>query len=475
MADLLSVGIDIGTTTTQLIFSKIKMENTTGYFAVPRISIVDKEILYQSEVHLTPLLTETLIDSDGVREIVAQEYQKAGIVPSSVDTGAVIITGESARKENARAVMERLSAFAGEFVVSTAGPDLESVIAGKGSGAWAYSLDHHCEAVNLDIGGGTTNIVVFSEGDVIAKGCFDIGGRLIRVENGRITHISPSAKLVAESLGLSVQVGNAADAAQLSKITDRMAELLAESLGLLPKSALLDAVTTNNSTPLTYRTKPKTAVFYSGGVANRIEPLSAEPFPYGDIGALLGASVFRGTLFGETTVQQSTQTIRATVVGAGMFTTTVSGSTITCTSAQFPMKNIPVLKLTPDEQEQCFLGNVQALISRIRWFCEQSETEQLVLALPGKENPEFPEAKRLAVCLADALEQTLPKDAPLLVLIETDIAKAVGILMRSVLGSARDVVCIDCVRVEQGDYMDLGKPLFDGLVIPIVVKSLLFG
>ena len=122
MADLLSVGIDIGTTTTQLIFSKIKMENTTGYFAVPRISIVDKEILYQSEVHLTPLLTETLIDSDGVREIVAQEYQKAGIVPSSVDTGAVIITGESARKENARAVMERLSAFAGEFVVSTAGP-----------------------------------------------------------------------------------------------------------------------------------------------------------------------------------------------------------------------------------------------------------------------------------------------------------------------------------------------------------------
>ena len=158
-----------------------------------------------------------------------------------------------------------------------------------------------------------------------------------------------------------------------------------------------------------------------------------------------------------------------------MFTTTVSGSTITCTSAQFPMKNIPVLKLTPDEQEQCFLGNVQALISRIRWFCEQSETEQLVLALPGKENPEFPEVKRLAVCLADALEQTLPKDAPLLVLIETDIAKAVGILMRSVLGSARDVVCIDCVRVEQGDYMDLGKPLFDGLVIPIVVKSLLFG
>ena len=123
-----------------------------------------------------------------------------------------------------------------------------------------------------------------------------------------------------------------------------------------------------------------------------------------------------------------------------MFTTTVSGSTITCTSEQFPMKNIPVLKLTPDEQEQCFLGNVQALISRIRWFCEQSETEQLVLALPGKENPEFPEVKRLAVCLADALEQTLPKDAPLLVLIETDIAKAVGILMRSVLGSARDVV-----------------------------------
>ncbi len=151
MAGILSVGIDIGTSTTQLVFSRIEMENTTGYFSVPRISVVDKQVIYKSPVYLTPLLTPARIDGDAIRDLVEGEYRSAGFTPEQVDTGAVIITGESARKENAAAVLERLSGFAGEFVVSTAGPDLESIIAGKGSGAFQYSIDHDCTAVNLEL------------------------------------------------------------------------------------------------------------------------------------------------------------------------------------------------------------------------------------------------------------------------------------------------------------------------------------
>ena len=112
MADILSVGIDIGTSTTQVIFSRIAMENTGGYFSVPRVAIVEKQGVYKSKIYITPLKTPVLIDGAAVRDIVAREYKAAGYTPANVDTGAVIITGESARKENAAEMLARLSDFA---------------------------------------------------------------------------------------------------------------------------------------------------------------------------------------------------------------------------------------------------------------------------------------------------------------------------------------------------------------------------
>lgn len=97
-------------------------------------------------------------------------------------------------------VLDELSVFAGDFVVSTAGPDLESVIAGQGSGAWKYSEDNGVVVVNLDIGGGTTNVVLFDGGVIGTRGCMDIGGRQVTVdEHGRITYVSPSAAAIAKA------------------------------------------------------------------------------------------------------------------------------------------------------------------------------------------------------------------------------------------------------------------------------------
>ena len=239
MASILSVGIDIGTSTTQVIFSRIDMENTGGYFSVPRVSIVDKQVIFKSPVYLTPLKTPILIDGEEVRKLVAGAYREAGYTPADVDTGAVIITGESARKENAAEVLRQLSDFAGEFVVSTAGPDLESIIAGKGSGAYQYSMDNGCTAVNLDIGGGTTNIVMFKDGETVAKGCLDIGGRLIRLNSDlTVTYISPAAQAVADAEGVRLAVGQRTSYEALEKITDKMADLLLQALGAKPVKAL---------------------------------------------------------------------------------------------------------------------------------------------------------------------------------------------------------------------------------------------
>ena len=156
---ILSVGIDIGTSTTQLIFSRLTIENRASSYTVPRIDIVDKEVIYRSKIYFTPLRSATEIDAEAVKRIVREEYQAAGMTPEMLRTGAVIITGETARKENANEVLEALSDLAGDFVVATAGPDLESVLSARGAGILGfsifgtrpcYALDEHME---LDLDG----------------------------------------------------------------------------------------------------------------------------------------------------------------------------------------------------------------------------------------------------------------------------------------------------------------------------------
>lgn len=476
MPDILSVGIDIGTSTTQLVFSQITMENTTGYFTVPRVSIVDKQVIYKSNVHITPLTTPVLIDGEAIREIVAKEFQQAGFTPADVDTGAVIITGESARKENAAAVLDKLSGFAGEFVVSTAGPDLESIIAGKGSGAFQYSLDNNCTAVNLDIGGGTTNIVLFDNGDTVSKGCLDIGGRLIRLTKDlTVERVSPAAAHVAEAVGVTLTPGERTTLEDLTKITDKMADLLAQAMFLKPQEPLLRKIQTPESSWLDLQGVKIDRICFSGGVADCMTSDSVDPVPFGDIGILLGRSIARGELVRTIPSIQGVETIRATVVGAGTYTTSISGSTITYANEIFPMKSVPALKLSLQEQTNCFEGRADFLADKIRWFLEQSSSEILILALPGKLDPSYDELKNLAASLSQGMDEGLPPGAPVLVVLEQDIAKALGILMETQLQGRRKVACIDGIKVEQGDYIDLGRPVMNGLVIPVVVKTLLFG
>lgn len=476
MSDILSVGIDVGTSTTQLVFSRISMENMSGYFCVPRICIVDKQVIYKSQVHLTPLQSSVLIDGDALRRLVADEFSLAGFTPNDVDTGAVIITGESARKENAAAVLDKLGGFAGEFVVSTAGPDLESIIAGKGSGVFQYTIDNNCTAVNLDIGGGTTNIVFFDNGEVVSKGCFDIGGRLIRLKKDlTVEYVSPSAQIIAQYLNIRLIQGQRTTIQELERVTDKMADLLAQALYVKPQEPLLQQIRTSGSSPFELCGKRINRICFSGGVADCISAPGDDPIPYGDIGVLLGRSIARGALTQAIPTIAGTETIRATVVGAGTYTTTISGSTITYARELFPMKNVPALKLSLEEQTQCFAGQHQPLVQKIKWFLQQSESDRVILALPGVANPEYKEIKTLAHSLCEAADKALPHGEPMLIVLEQDIAKALGILMEKELSGRRKVACIDGIKVEQGDYIDLGRPMHNGLVIPVVVKTLLFG
>ncbi len=230
--ELLSVGIDIGTSTTQLIFSKLTVENTASNFSVPRISIVDKEIVYRSKVYFTPLISATEINGEEIKEIVESEYKKANIDKDDIQTGAVIITGETARKENANDVLHALSGFAGDFVVATAGPDLESIISGKGAGAHIYSKEHSTTVVNIDVGGGTSNLSLFKRGEVVDTGCLDIGGRLIKVDvvSKEITYISPKIETIIKDKNLNIRVGIKITKDNINPIVNIMKDIIVESI-----------------------------------------------------------------------------------------------------------------------------------------------------------------------------------------------------------------------------------------------------
>ena len=485
MADktaILSVGIDVGTSTTQVVFSKLQMDNAGGYFSVPRVAIVDKEVVYKSEVYMTPLKTDVLIDTEALRDIVAAEFRKAGYRPEDTDSGAVIITGESARKENSDAVLKSLSDFAGDFVVSAAGPDMESLIAGKGSGAWQYSMDHHCRVVNLDIGGGTTNVVLFEDGETLARGCLDIGGRLIRMNpQGIITKVSPAAAVMAQAAGVSVSVGDRCDELKLTAVTRQMAAALNAYLGVGTDTSaggkadtILRQIKTPGSSDFP-RPEKVQAVFFSGGVADLIYHESADTWAYGDIGVLLGRAIRESRLFTDFQKMEPGETIRATVVGAGTYTTTISGSTITYSDDIFPLKNIPVIKLDEELQEACFAGETEPVIRRIQWVLGQNDEEHFILAMPGKRNPGYTEMKRAAASIRQIMDRVQPPGEPILLVIESDIAKAMGQMIRQQPDLKRQVVAIDSIHVEDGEYVDMGKPMMNGMVIPVVVKTLIFG
>jgi ethanolamine utilization protein EutA len=473
--EILSVGIDIGTSTTQLVFSKITLENTASNFSIPRISIVDKKVVYKSDIYFTPLISQQEIDGAGVKKIIEGEYKRAGVKPSDVETGAIIITGETARKENAKKVLNELSGLAGDFVVATAGPSLESIIAGKGAGTNLISKEKNCIAVNMDIGGGTTNLVTFKNGEVIDTGCLDIGGRLIKIDKTtrKITYIASKIKELADKTGINISVGEAAQSGDIEAIVKEMVSLLEESLGIKQQTDMYKRVITNKGLKLNYNID---CVTFSGGVANYIydDDYEGDIYEYGDIGILLGRCIKNSMITKKFDIERSQETIRATVIGAGSHTTDISGSTITYTKNIFPVKNVPVVKVSQGDDPIDYDHISRTLKEKLHWFSLGDELQQVAIAIYGMKDPSFKEVQQIASAIINGASDILQEQYPMIVIVENDMAKVLGQTMYKMLDYKKDVICIDNIKVEEGDYIDIGKPLMNGRVVPVVIKTLAF-
>ena len=465
---LLSVGLDVGTTSTQMVFSRLCIENKAGSFAVPEMDIKNREILYKSPVHFTPLLEGDLVDADTLRTIVDTEYAAAGITKEEVDTGAIIITGETSRKENARAVLESLAGYAGEFVVATAGPDLESILAAKGAGATEYSERTGKTVLHMDIGGGTSNLALIEDGKIVATSCLNVGGRLLKIDrDGVLTYVSPVLEGIFEK-----RTGEVVNREEVYVLCEKLTSALEAAAGLREEDGLTEKLLTKGTVIANQsadwcgnlrdyaeycgglprrasapRNDTNLVISFSGGVADCID--SEKPWlAYGDMGPELGMAIRKSRLCrGEYILGK--ETIRATVIGAGCHSTQLSGSTVYHQNVEFPLKNIPAVRIADLSQLQEKLALQEGPV---------------VLSLEGIRSPGYRQIRDMAQELAGRMP------APVFLCLEQDMAKALGQALAVRLPPDAAVLCIDRIRVEEGSFLDIGAPV--GGALPVVVKTL---
>ncbi len=472
---MLSVGIDVGTTTTQVVFSRLELKDLARPGQVPRIAIDDKAVVHQSPIVFTPLKDRETVDAARLTEIVRGEYAAAGVSPAQVETGAVIITGETAKKKNADQILNALAGLAGEFVVTVAGPNVESLIAGRGAGAADYSRRHFALVTNVDIGGGSANSAVFRSGSFVAAAAMNYGGRIVEIEHatGRVRHIAEPARHILAALGLRLGIGDAPDLADLRRFTDAMAGLTQE---------LVEGTSSPLAQPI-YLTPPSavsgrgSVLMYSGGIGHYyFNPVAVETVSdvtiHDDVGPLLAQSIRDHPGLRLYEVTPPAETLRATVLGASSQTVTLSGSTIWAEKELLPLKNVPVIRPVVGYSLQAEAVAQAVADAAVRWDVDLA-ADPFAVALEFDRALDYGLLVQLATGLAEFARARLPAGRPLIGIIGRDYAQALGQTIKGLVPD-RPLIIIDQVGLEEGDYIDIGAPLMEGRVVPVSVKTLIF-
>jgi ethanolamine utilization protein EutA len=470
---LTSVGIDVGSSTSHLMFSELVLERQ-GLALSSRFMVVERRIVHRSPILLTPYVNPTTIDVDELSRFIEGVYKDAGMTVDDVQTGATIVTGEAAKKANAEAISALFAEHAGKFVCATAGPNLEAVMAAHGSGAAARSIAPDGTArtvLNIDMGGGTTKFAVCRGGEILETAAVNVGARLIALDaESRIVRIELAAAIIAEELGIALEIGHVLSEEHQAAIADLLAECLTNVAERRPLTPLTDKLMITG--PLTF-TGPIDSVGYSGGVSEYV--YGTEQRNFGDLGILLGKAVSERAERLKATVDRAEQMIRATVIGAAQYTLQVSGSTIYVSRGDLlPVRNLQVIAPVMPAEAYTIESVQRSIESAMQRVDVQEGESQVALSFRWQLEPSYQRLKTLAEGIAAAMPRTIAQKIPLTIVFDTDIAGALGNLLRREVVHDYDIISIDEVQLTDLDYVDIGEELEDVHAVPVVVKSLVF-
>ncbi len=452
------------------MFSKIVLEKNTNV-PTEKFEIVEREILHSGPIHLTPFKDQYNIDFHALKDLLLEDYRAAGIAVSDIDTGAVIITGESAKKENAEWIVNELAGETGKFVAATAGPNFESVLAAFGSGAVTRSADSGKTIMNVDVGGGSSNIAVCKEGRVVATAAINVGGRLIATdENNVIVRLEDTGKELAALIDIHIELGQVLDEGSKHRIADALAEALIESI---QGNSSLKTTELLMMTPSLDFKDDIDEITFSGGVAEFI--YKTEDTNFNDLGLMLAQSITIQAESAKLPIGKPDQRIRATVIGAGNFSLQVSGSTTFLSSGlDYPIRNLPVVVPHTPRRKASAKNITKAITDALKRFDLQEGQDKMILSFVDAVRPSYENLMEFSKGVVAALPNTVSMNQPIMMCFDTDIGNSVGNIMRRETGIPNEILSIDEISLKEGDFVDIGAPIIEEVVVPVVVKTLVF-
>jgi ethanolamine utilization protein EutA len=471
---LVTVGIDIGSSGTQIIFSRINLRRY-GEDLTSRYYVVSRETLFQSPVALTPYAGDERIDDAALGAIIDGAYHCAGLDPEDIDTGVVILTGEALRRENAAAIAGLLAEQRGDFVTATAGHHMESMLAAYGSGAAKLSHEQGSRILNVDIGGGTTKLAIVDNGNVTATAALHIGGRLqVMDENGRITRIDPAGKFHAREAGFAWARGDEPAPGELDQVAERMADLLVAALTRHPAPHALDHLYLTD--PIA-ELGPLAGIMFSGGVGEYV--YGREQREFGDLGRRLGNAIRRrldgGALLWP--LIPAGECIRATALGASEYSVQLSGNTsyISKPGELLPRRNLQVLQPVFVCEEAIDSARLaHAIRAHFSAFDLIEGEGEVAIALRWQGPPSHRRIAAFAEGIRRGLATTIERKKPLYIMLDGDIAQTLGAILREELLVESEILAIDGVVLRDFDYIDLGRVRMPSYTVPVTIKSLVF-
>jgi ethanolamine utilization protein EutA len=473
-AELLTVGVDVGSATSQVNISKLEMMQVNDRYVVSR-----REVVYESDILLTPYLSETMIDSGKLMTFLDAQYALAGVAVDDIDAGTILLTGLALARQNSRRIADIFARHGGKFITVSAGDFLEARLACKGAGVEELSSRLPEAITHIDIGGGTTKYCYVSDGHAMWTAAINVGSRIILIDEATsmVTRIEPPGRAVCEHLGIALSEGDYLDAERLTIIVEYLAGQILSNAGLR-EEATCDRYL--QRTPPLFSSSadwPVRTVTFSGGVS---EYLYGHEFRgFGDLGRPLANAVMRRVRDSGVACLEPAKGIRATVVGASQYSVQLTGATVHASDeTMLPLTNVPVvapdLPLDGDELDEQSIRSClsKELVART----PASHSDAVAIAVKWKGEPKYERIDTLARALASTADLGIPgtRESPLIAVCDRDIAGVLGVRIVDHTDGNISVLTLDSVEVEEFDFIDIGNFVAGTGALPVVVKSLLF-